>query len=166
VAHSSSSAPYVSRSAATEEPSVGQLVQSAVADMSTLVRAEVELAKAEIGRSAKKAGISVGLFGAAGVLLAFAGIYFFFTLAELLALWMPRWVAFLIVTAFLALVAGLAALVGVRMIKRIEKPERTLETLRDLPQLAHREAPGERHREVPTVSNGRVQLRPNEPYSV
>jgi uncharacterized membrane protein YqjE len=166
VAQSSSSAPYVSRSAATEEPSVGNLVQSAMADMSTLVRSEIELAKAEISRSAKKAGVSVGLFGAAGVLLAFAGIYFFFTIAELLALWMPRWVAFLIVTAFLVLVAGLAALIGVRMIKRIEKPERTMETLRDLPQIAHREAPGERHRDVPVVSNGQVQLRANEPYKV
>jgi uncharacterized membrane protein YqjE len=166
VAHSSSSAPYVTRSAATEDPSVGQLVQSAMADMSTLVRSEIELAKAEIGRSAKKAGVSVGLFGAAGVLLAFAGIYFFFTVAELLALWMPRWVAFLIVTAFLVVLAGMAALIGVRMIKRIEKPERTMETLRDLPQIAHREAPGERHRDVPVVSNGRVELRANEPYKV
>jgi uncharacterized membrane protein YqjE len=166
VAHSSTSAPHVSRSAATEEPSVGQLVQSAMADMSMLVRSEIELAKAEIGRSAKKAGVSVGLFGAAGVLLAFAGIYFFFTIAELLALWMPRWVAFLIVTAFLAVLAGMAALIGVRMIKRIDKPERTMETLRDLPQIAHREAPGERHRDVPVVSNGQVQLRANDPYKV
>jgi uncharacterized membrane protein YqjE len=164
VAHSSTSAPYVARPA--EEPSVGQLVQSAMADMSTLVRSEIELAKAEIGRSAKKAGVSVGLFGAAGVLLAFAGIYFFFTIAELLAQWMPRWVAFLIVTAFLAVLAGMAALIGIRMLKRIDKPERTIETLRDLPQIAHREAPGERHRDVPVVSNGQVQLRANEPYKV
>ena len=166
MATSSSSAPQAAGTSAADEPSVGQLVQSAMADMSTLVRAEMELAKAEIGRSAKKAGISVGLFGAAGVLLAFAGIYFFVTVAEAIALVLPRWAAYGIVTLALATVAGLAALIGVRMIKRIEKPERTLETLRDLPELAHREAPGERHREVPTVSNGRVQLRPNEPYSV
>ena len=57
------------------------------------------------------------------------------------------------------LVAGIAALVGRRFIKKIEKPERTLETLRDLPEVLHREAPGERHRDVPEVSNGQVQLR-------
>jgi membrane protein implicated in regulation of membrane protease activity len=170
VAHSVSSAPSTSpavRAAGTEEPSVGTLVQSAMADVSTLVRSEIELAKAEIGRSAKKAGISIGLFGAAGVLAAFAGIYFFVTLAEALtALGLPRWVSYGIVTIFVLILAGIAALIGRRMLKRIEKPERTIETLRDLPELAHREAPGERHRAVPEVNNGRVALRGNESYKV
>jgi membrane protein implicated in regulation of membrane protease activity len=174
VAHSVSSAvssapstPPAVRAAGTEEPSVGTLVQSAMADVSTLVRSEIELAKAEIGRSAKKAGISIGLFGAAGVLAAFAGIYFFVTLAEALtALGLPRWVSYGIVTIFVLILAGIAALIGRRMLKRIEKPERTIETLRDLPELAHREAPGERHRAVPEVSNGRVALRGNESYKV
>jgi membrane protein implicated in regulation of membrane protease activity len=171
VAHSVSSAPSSTspavRAAGTEEPSVGTLVQSAMADVSTLVRSEIELAKAEIGRSAKKAGISIGLFGAAGVLAAFAGIYFFVTLAEALtALGLPRWVSYGIVTIFVLILAGIAALIGRRMLKRIEKPERTIETLRDLPELAHREAPGERHRAVPEVSNGRVALRGNESYKV
>lgn len=143
----------------TEEPSIGTLVQSAMADVSTLIRNEVELAKAEIGRSAKKAGIGVGSFGAAGAMLAFAGLFFFVTVAEAIALVLPQWAAFGIVTLFLGLVAGIAALVGVRMMKRIEKPERTMESLRELPEVMHREEPGQRRREVPTVSNGRVELR-------
>jgi hypothetical protein len=167
VAHSSSSAPYLPRSTAAEEPSVGQLVQSAMADLSTLVRAEVELAKAEIGRSAKKAGIGGGAFGAAAVLVAFSAFFFGIALAEFITwLGLIRWISYLIVWFALVLLGGLAALIGMRMIKKIEKPERTLETLRDLPELARREAPGERHRDVPVVSNGRVQRRPNEPYSV
>jgi uncharacterized membrane protein YqjE len=152
---------------AGEEPSVGSLVQSAMADVSTLVRAEIELAKAEIGRSAKKAGVSVALFGAAGVFAALAGVYLFVTIAEALtALGLPRWVSYLIVTVVLLVLAGIAALVGKRMIGKIEKPERTLETLHDLPDVLHREAPGERHRSVPEVSNGRVQLRGNDNYKV
>jgi uncharacterized membrane protein YqjE len=155
------------RSAEAAEPSVGSLVQSAMADVSTLVRGEIELAKAEIGTSAKKAGVSVGLFGVAGVLAAFAGIFFFIALAEFLTwLGLARWVSYLIVFGLLLLVAGIAAMIGLRMLKKIEKPERTLETLRDLPEVAHREAPGQRHREVPTVSNGRVELRGNESYKV
>lgn len=149
-----------------EEPSVGTLVQSAMADISTLVRAEVELAKTEISGSAKKAGISVALFAAAGVLVAFAGIYLFITLAEVLDIWLWRWAAFGIVTLFLLLIAGAAALVGKRMLKKVEKPERTLETLSDLPDVLHREAPGQRHRAVPEVSNGKVALRGNESYKV
>ena len=145
--------------AGAEEPSVGTLVQSAMADISTLVRNEIELAKTEITRSAKKAGIGAGLFAVAGGLLLIAGIYFFVFVAELLALWLPRWAAFLIVTGGLVFVAALIAFVGVRMLKKIDKPERTMESLRELPEVMRREAPGQRHRDVPTVSNGRVELR-------
>jgi uncharacterized membrane protein YqjE len=167
VAHSVSPAARTDGTAGADEPSVGTLVQSAMADVSTLIRSEIELAKAEIGKSAKKAGISVGLFAAAGVLAAFAGIYLFVTIAEALtALGLPRWVSYGIVTVFLLLLAGLAALIGMRLLKKIEKPERTLETLHDLPEVLHREAPGERHRAVPEVSNGKVQLRGNQSYKV
>ncbi len=166
MAHSVSSA-RTDGTAGAEEPSVGSLVQSAMADVSTLIRSEIELAKAEVGKSAKKAGISVGLFGAAGVLAAFAGIFFFITVAEFLTwLGLARWVSYLIVFGLLITLAGIAALIGRRMLKKIEKPERTIETLRDLPEIAHREAPGERHRAVPEVSNGRVQLRGNDNYKV
>jgi membrane protein implicated in regulation of membrane protease activity len=166
VAHSVSQADLVPPTE-VPEPSLGSLVQSAMADVSTLVRGEIELAKAEIGTSAKRAGVSVGLFSVAGVMAAFAGIFFFIALAEFLTwLGLARWISYLIVFALLLAVAGVAALVGLRMLKRIQKPERTLETLRDLPEVAHREAPGQRHRDVPTVSNGRVELRGNESYTV
>jgi membrane protein implicated in regulation of membrane protease activity len=166
VAHTVSPA-HVQATAAAGEPSVGTLVQSAMADMSTLIRSEVELAKAEIGRSAKKAGISIGLFAVAGVLLAFAGVYFFVSVAEFLTwLGLTRWLSYLIVTAGLVVVAVVAGLIGRRMLKRVEKPERTLETLSDLPEVLHREAPGERHRAVPEITNGRVKRAGAESYTL
>ncbi|ADB73307.1 phage holin family protein [Geodermatophilus obscurus] len=168
MAHSASSNPSGARSTTrTEEPSVGALVQSAMADVSTLIRSEIELAKAEVGKSAKKAGIGAGAFGAAAVLLAFSGIFLFVTIAEFLTwLGLERWISYLIVWLLLVVLAGIAALVGRSSLKKIEKPERTIETLRDLPEVIHREAPGQRRREVPTVSNGRVQLRGSENYTV
>ncbi len=166
MAHSSTSADLTTRTT-TDEPSVGALVQSAMADVSTLVRSEVELAKAEVGKSAKKAGIGVGSFGAAGVVLAFSAFFFFIALAEFLTwLGLERWLSYLIVWFALVLVAGIGALIGLRFIKKIEKPERTMETLRDLPEVLRREAPGERRRDVPTVTNGRVQLRGSDNYKV
>jgi membrane protein implicated in regulation of membrane protease activity len=159
VAHSASTRTDRGRSAGSDESSIGALVQSAMADVSTLIRNEVELAKSEIGRSAKKAGASVGLFAVAGVMLAFAGLFFFVLVAEAIALALPRWAAYGIVTLFLVIVAGIAALIGKRMISRIDKPERTIESLRELPEVMHREEPGHRHRDVPTVNNGRVELR-------
>jgi hypothetical protein len=159
VAHSAPS----SRSAANGDTSVGTLVQSAMADFSTLIRAEVELAKAEMTKSAKKAGIGAGAFGAAGVVLAFSVFFIGIALAEFITwLGLIRWISYLIVWFAFVLVAGLAGLIGIRFMKRIEKPERTMETLRDLPDVVRREAPGQRHREVPTVSDGRVAL-PNHP---
>ena len=153
--------------AAPAEPSVGTLVQSAMADVSTLIRGEVELAKTEISKSAKKAGIGAGAFGTAGVVLAFSAFFFFIAVAEAItALGLPRWISYLIVWFFLVLIAAVAALVGRSFIKKIEKPERTVESLKDLPEVLHREEPGARRREVPTVSNGRVELRGNSSYKV
>jgi Putative Actinobacterial Holin-X, holin superfamily III len=153
--------------AAPAEPSVGNLVQSAMADVSTLVRGEVELAKSELGKSAKKAGIGAGAFGAAGVVLAFSGFFFGIALAEFLTwLGLPRWISYLIVWFLLVLLAAVAALTGRSFIKKIEKPERTIESLKDLPEVLHREQPGARRRDVPTVSNGRVELRGSSSYKV
>ena len=168
MAHSAPSSPSGARtSSRPEEPTVGALVQSAMADVSTLIRSEVELAKAEVGRSAKKAGIGAGAFGAAGVLLGISLVFRFITIAEFLTwLGLQRWISYLIVWAFFVLLAAIAALVGRGQLKKIEKPERTIETLRDLPEVIHREAPGQRRREVPTVTNGRVQLRGSENYTV
>jgi hypothetical protein len=59
-----------------------------------------------------------------------------------------------------------AGLIGRRMLKRVEKPERTLETLSDLPEVLHREAPGERHRAVPEITNGRVKRAGVESYTL
>ncbi|MGY1834741.1 phage holin family protein [Blastococcus sp. SYSU DS0510] len=154
-------------SSAAAEPSIGTLVQSAMADVSTLVRNEIELAKAEIGASAKKGGIGAASFAVAGVLAAFAGIFFFIALAELLTwLGLARWISYALVFLLLITLAGIAALVGKKMIKKVEKPERTIESLRELPEVMHREAPGARHREVPVVTGGKVELRGNGPYRV
>ena len=167
MAHSVSQAAAVARPAEADEPSVGSLVQSAMADVSTLVRGEIELAKAEIGTSAKKAGIGAGAFGAAGVVLEFSAFFFFIALAEFITwLGLERWIFYLIVWFALVLVAAVAALIGLRTIKKIEKPERTIESLKDLPEVLHREQPGARRRDVPTVSNGRVELRGSSSYNV
>jgi membrane protein implicated in regulation of membrane protease activity len=170
VAHSVSSASSTSpavRTAGSDEPSVGTLVQSAMADVSTLVRGEIELAKAEIGKSAKKGAIGGGMFGAAAVVAGFSMFFLFIAIAEALtALGLPRWVSYLIVWVFLLLVAGVLAMVGKRMLAKVEKPERTLETLSDLPEVLHREAPGQRHRAVPEVNQGQVRRQGTESYTL
>ena len=157
MAHSVSTTSLAGRSAGPTEPSVGTLAKSAMADMSTLIRSEIELAKAEVGTSVKRGGIGAASFAVAGVMALFAGIFFFVALAEFITwLGLARWISYLIVFAFLMLLAGLAAFFGLKQMKKIKKPERTLETLSDLPDLARREAPGQRQHDLPVVRNGQV----------
>ena len=157
MAHSASMHSLTGQSAGPAEPSLGTLAKNAMTDMSTLVRAEIELAKAEVSTSVKRGGVGIASFAVAGVMAAFAAIFFFIALAEFLTwLGLVRWVSYLIVFALLLLIAGLAGLIGLRMLKKIEKPERTLETLHDLPDVMRREPPGQRQHDLPTVRGGQV----------
>lgn len=112
--------------------SVGNLVRDASSQISTLVRSEIELAKTEIATSAKKAGIAVGLFGAAGVILAYSSFFLFFTIAEALDTFLPRWLAFLVVFLFMLVLVGFLAFVGVKQLKGVKQPEKTIESLSEL----------------------------------
>src|SRR4051794_12032254 len=157
VAHSVPTTPLAGRPASSAEPSVGTLAKSAMADMSTLIRSEIELAKAEVGVSVKRGGIGAASLAVAGVMAAFAAIFFFIAVAEFLTwLGLPRFVSYLLVFALLFLLAIVAGLIGWRFIKKIEKPERTIETLSDLPDVMRREAPGQRQHDLPVVRNGQV----------
>ena len=60
---------------------ISALVSDATKDLSTLVRDEVALAKAEVRHDVKNAATGGGLFGAAAVLAVFALIMFSFAAA-------------------------------------------------------------------------------------
>ncbi len=121
----------------TTEPTVGELVRDASTHFSTLVRGEIELAKTEMAREAKKAGTGAGLFGVAALVLAFSLTFGLIALAEgLVALGIWRWAAYLIVFGLLVLIAALAAFVGYRKVTRIGKPERTITTVKDTAEWA------------------------------
>lgn len=112
-----------------QERTLGQLVASASADVSALFRGEIALAKAELGKQVKKAGVGGALLAAAGV-VGFYSVYFIFiTIAEgIQALGLSRWLSFLIVTVFMLIVAAVLALVGIRKMKTVEPtPAKTIE---------------------------------------
>jgi uncharacterized protein YacL len=84
-----------------------------LADGKRLLHAEVDSARREIRREAKKAGPAAGMAGAGGVLLHVAVLMFALTLAAALALAMDSWLACLITAVVLA-VAGAIFLVNAR----------------------------------------------------
>jgi hypothetical protein len=112
---------------------MGELVKQLSAQVSTLVRQEVELAKAEVAEKGKKAGLGAGMLGGAGVagLLTLGALTA--ALILLLDLVMPAWAAALVVTALWAVVAGLLALRGRAKVQEVGKPipEKTVETVKE-----------------------------------
>ena len=133
------------------EGSIGDLVKDASAPISSLVRSEIELAKTEVATSAKKAGIGGGLFAAAAVILAYSSFFLFFTIAEALDTFLPRWLAFLIVFLFMLVLVGVLALVGLKQIKGVKKPEKTIASVNDLKTV------------IPSGSNNRTSANTQDP---
>ena len=113
------------------DPSVGDLIKDATAQMSTLVRAEVELARAEITRDVKKGLTGSVFFISALVVLFYSTFFFFFFLAELLDNWLWRWVAFLIVFGIMVVVTIVLALFGFLKVRRIRGPQKTIESVKE-----------------------------------
>jgi uncharacterized membrane protein YqjE len=114
------------------EPSVGELVRRASENVSTLVRAEIELAKAELSTTVKRAGIGGGMIGAAVAILIFSVPFLFVVIAEgLVALGLPRWLSYLIVWVLFLLVAAVLALIGRAQLRKIKPPERTIKTAKE-----------------------------------
>ncbi len=112
---------------ASAEPTIGQLVQQASGQVSAILHGEIELAKLELRSSVKNAGAGVGFFIGAAVLVVFSLTFGLIALAEgLVAAGIWRWAAYLIVFGFLLLIVGVLALLGVRKVKRVRAPERTI----------------------------------------
>lgn len=125
------SIPLVDPHALPANASIGELVRDATTQMSTLVRAEVELAKAEITRDVKRGLTGSVFFVVAGVVLLYSTFFMFFFLAELLDTWMVRWAAFLIVFILMLLATALFALLGYRKVRRIRGPQQAIESVKE-----------------------------------
>ncbi len=114
------------------ETSIGQLAADASTQLSTIIRGEVELAKLELTTSIKKAGIGAAMFAAAGVILAYSLTFGLIALAEGIHSLGPwRWASYLIVFGALVILALLLVFIGIRMVKRVKSPERTIATTKD-----------------------------------
>jgi hypothetical protein len=117
-----------------EEESLGALVAQATDQISTLVRSEIELAKAELKFDAKRVGTAAGLFAAAAFIAHLCLILASFAVAYLLVavLGWSEWLAFAVVTLVYLLVAALMVLIGIRRLKGLTGMRRTARSLKSL----------------------------------
>ena len=115
-----------------EQP-IAELLKELASGTTTLVKQELELAKAEMREKGRKAGPGVGLIGAAGAaaLLAAGTLTAFLVLA--LDGLMPNWLAALIVAIVYAAIAALLYVQGKRKVDDVGSPapRQTIETLKE-----------------------------------
>jgi uncharacterized membrane protein YqjE len=111
-----------------QAPGVRDILQDIQADVSTLIKSEVELAKQELVPSAKNAGVGAGMFSGALYFVLNAFILLF--IAGALAIWqwfhVPIAVAFVIMAGVLIVVAGILGLIGYLRVRKVKGPEQAI----------------------------------------
>jgi hypothetical protein len=131
----------VGRTPDGSQASLGNLIGEVGRDMSQLVRQEVELAKAELRRDAKRSGQVAGAFGGAGLagfmMLLFLSFAAWWGLANVMD---QGWAA-LIVAGVWTVIAAILFAVGRSQAQRIRGPQQTAQTVRDIPSALS----GQRH---------------------
>ena len=109
-------------------PGVGDILKDIQAEISTLIKDEVELAKKELVPSARNGGIGAGLFSGALYFILNALILLF--IAGSLAIWkwlnLPIALGFVIMAGVLIVVAVIFALIGLVLVKRVKGPEQAI----------------------------------------
>ncbi len=115
------------------EPEIGDVISDITADVRTIVKGEIELAKAELVPQAKRLGVGVGLVGAAAFFLAVAGLLLFICgglafsalyMGALPIVWAFT-LGFLTMAVLLLVVAAILALIGKRRMT-FSGPEATI----------------------------------------
>ena len=116
----------------TEEKSLGDLFGELSQETSTLIRQEVQLAKAEMSEKVSEIGKNVAIL-AVGGFLAYAGLLALIaTLILILAEVMAGWLAALLVTLVILIIGSVLIMKGLNDLKSINPaPEQTLETLKE-----------------------------------
>lgn len=113
--------------------SVGELFSEVAEDLSTLMRQEVELAKAELRQSAIRAGKGAGLLAGAGVsghmVLLFASVAAWWGIGDATG---HGWSA-LIVAAIWLMIAAALGLMGRREISAVPGIPQTTQTVKQIP---------------------------------
>lgn len=116
-----------------DNASLGELLGDVTRDLSTLMRQEVELAKAELKESGSKAGKGGGMLAGAGIaghfVLLFLSIALWYALGELMG---QGWSA-VVVAVIWGIIAAILASIGRKELKQVKGMPQTSETLSEIP---------------------------------
>ena len=104
------------------ERSTGDLLKELSDHTTTLVKQEIDLAKAELSEKGRKAGLGAGMFGGAGLFAVFAFAALTACIIAVLESPLSLWLAALIVAVVYAAIAGVLALQGRKKVKQAVPP--------------------------------------------
>ncbi|HEY9472340.1 MAG TPA: phage holin family protein [Mycobacteriales bacterium] len=121
------------RTTETQDQPTAALLRQLAEQVSTLVRDEVELARAELRQKGRRAGAGAGALGIGGVLALYGGGVLVATVILAIDTVLPSWLAALLVGLALLMVAGAAALAGRDQIRKATPPvpEQAVESARE-----------------------------------
>jgi uncharacterized membrane protein YqjE len=153
--------PAVRRTSASgTDQSIGDLVSVAARDISQLVRYEMDLAKIELKSDVKRLAIGGSLLAVGGfvaclvlVLLCFAFAYGL----NALGIWL--WASFLIAAGTCVLLTGLAVLIGITMVRRMNGMSKTRRSLADGISVLRRRKPAGASPKVTPATSAKTQAR-------
>ena len=122
--------------------STGELLKQLSTETTTLVKQEIDLAKAELSEKGKQAGVGAGMFGGAGVSGLLALIFLSLAAVAALDTGMRTWLAALIVGVVWAAVAGALVLQGKNKLQQATPPapEQAIESTKEDVQWAKTQA--------------------------
>jgi uncharacterized membrane protein YqjE len=104
------------------DQSIGELVKDLASETSTLVRQEIDLAKAEMTERGKRIGKGAGILGAAALVGLLAAGALTACLIAALDLAMATWLAALVVTVVFGAIAAVLAMTGRKKIQEAAPP--------------------------------------------
>ncbi len=113
--------------------SLGELLTEITTDVSTLMRQEVALAKAELAQSAKRAGKGAGMLGGAGFAGYMVALFLSIALWWALGVWMGHGWSALIVAVLWGIAGAVLFAMGRKELAAVRGLDRTSETVSKIP---------------------------------
>jgi uncharacterized membrane protein YqjE len=111
--------------------SIPEILQDVLSNIQDIVRAEVRLAKAELGEELNRARSGGLLIGVGAVAAIFSALFLLLACVYALGLVIPDWAAALIVAAAVGVAAAVTLGLGLKRLKTIEAAPKTAASLKE-----------------------------------
>jgi uncharacterized membrane protein YqjE len=111
--------------------SIPEILQDVLTNIQDIVRAEVRLAKAEVGEELNRARTGGLLIGLGSLAAIFSALFLLLACVYVLCLVMPNWAAALVVAATVGVAAAVTLGLGLKRFKTFQAAPKTAASLKE-----------------------------------